>query len=128
MKPHTLSASTITGTKVENLNGDKIGNIKDLMIDLESGQVLYAVLSHGGFLGMGDDYFAVPMQAFKFSERDGKVIKLDVDEDTLENAPGFNKDSWPSDSSMDFTNSVYAHYGYERASTSANTRASKKTI
>jgi len=114
MKPTILSSSTLTGTNIENLNGDKLGSIKDLMIDLKSGQVLYAVLSHGGFLGMGDDYFAVPMQAFKFSERDGKVIKLDVDEDTLENAPGFNKDSWPSSSSSDFTDRVYKHYGYER--------------
>lgn len=117
MKPHTLSSSTLTGTKVQNLNGDKLGTIKDFMIDLETGQILYAVLSHGGFLGMGDDYFAVPMQAFKFSEKDGKVIKLDADEDTLENAPGFDKDNWPSTSSNDFTNRVYKHYGYERGGT-----------
>jgi len=114
MKPQALSASTLKGTNVENLKGDKIGSIKDLMIDLENGHVLYAVISHGGFLGMGDDYFAVPMQALLFSERDGDVIKLDVDKETLENAPGFNKDTWPSTSSHDFTNSVYKHYGYER--------------
>lgn len=114
MKPRVLSSSTITGTKVENLKGNKIGNVKDLMIDLETGEVAYAVLSHGGFLGIGDDYFAVPLQAFKFSERDEKVIKLDIDEKILENAPGFNKDNWPSHSSSEFTDSVYRHYGYER--------------
>lgn len=116
MKPITLSTSTLTGTKVENIRGDKLGSIKDLMIDLQSGEVLYAVLSHGGFLGIGTDYFAVPMQAFKFSKDDSKTIKLDVDDDVLDNAPGFDKDSWPSTSSTDFTDTVYEHYGYDRKS------------
>ncbi len=114
MKPSVLSSSTLTGTKVENMHGDKLGSIHDLMIDLQTGEVLYAVLSHGGFLGIGDDYFAVPMQAFVFSEKNEKVIKLDVDEDVLNNAPGFNKNNWPSSSSSDFTDTVYSHYGYER--------------
>ena len=114
MKPRTLSSSTLTGTNVQNLHGDKVGSIKDLMIDLESGHILYAVLSHGGFLGIGTDYFAVPMQAFKFSKDDSKTIKLDVDDDVLDNAPGFDKDSWPSHSSTDFTDTVYEHYGYKR--------------
>jgi sporulation protein YlmC with PRC-barrel domain len=117
MKPHTLSTSTLTGTNVENLNGDKLGSVKDLMIDLESGQVLYAVLSHGGFLGIGTDYFAVPMQAFKYSQDDDQTIRLDADDDTLDNAPGFDKDNWPSTSSNDFTDRVYKHYGYERGGT-----------
>ena len=116
MKTHALSSSSITGTKVENLQGEKIGTIKDLMIDIQSGEVLYAVLSHGGFLGMGDDYFAIPMQAFIPSEKEKELFKLDVDEETLENAPGFNKDNWPGTHSTEFTDSVYNHYGYERRS------------
>lgn len=116
MKPRTLSASTITGTNVENLQGDNIGQIHDLMIDLERGEISYAVLSHGGFLGIGKDYFAVPLQALKFSDRDENLIKIDVDKEILENAPGFNKDNWPSHSSTDFTDSVHKHYGFERGS------------
>jgi sporulation protein YlmC with PRC-barrel domain len=114
MKPRTLSTSSLTGTNVHNLHGDSLGSIKDLMIDLETGNVLYVVLSHGGFLGIGDDYFAVPMQAFVFSDNDDDDIKLDVEDDVLDNAPGFNKNNWPSTSSDDFTNTVYEHYGYKR--------------
>ena len=117
MKPRSLSASSITGTNVQNLKGEDVGSIYDLMIDLERGEVLYAVLSHGGFLGMGNDYFAVPMQALTFSERDDDIIKIDVDKEVLENAPGFNKDDWPEHPSTDFTNSVYKHYGFERPGT-----------
>ena len=117
MKVQSLSASTISGTNVENLQGEDVGSIYDLMIDLERGEVLYAVLSHGGFLGMGNDYFAVPMQALTFSDRDENLIKIDVDKKVLENAPGFNKDNWPEHPSTDFTNSVYEHYGFERPQT-----------
>ena len=116
MNPMTLSASTLTGTNVENLQGESIGEIYDLMLDLERGEVLYAVLSHGGFLGMGNDYFAIPMQALSVSERDEDLLKVDVDKEILENAPGFDKDSWPAHSNTEFTNSVYQHYGFERGS------------
>lgn len=114
MKPRSLSASTITGTNVENLQGENIGKIYDLMIDLQTGEVLYAVLSHGGFLGMGNDYFAVPVQALIASDRDEELFKLDIDKEILENAPGFDKDHWPEEPAADFTNTVYKHYGYER--------------
>lgn len=116
MKPRTLSATTLTGTNVQNLQGEDIGHIKDLMIDLESGQVLYAVLSFGGFMGIGDDYFAIPMEALVFSEKEEDLIKIDIDEETLENAPGFDKDNWPRHSDDQFVNSVYDYYGYERRS------------
>lgn len=116
MKQHTLSTNTITGTSVENLQGDNIGEIYDLMIDLETGEVLYAVLSHGGFLGVGNDYFAIPLQALKFSDREENLIKVDIDKKVLEQAPGFNKDDWPTHASTDFTDSVYKHYDYERQS------------
>lgn len=114
MKPRSLSASTITGTNVENLQGDSIGKIHDLMIDLETGEVLYAVLSHGGFLGIGNDFFAVPIQALVVSDRDEDLFKLDVDKEILETAPGFDKDHWPEEPATEFTNTVYKHYGYER--------------
>lgn len=114
MTPITLSASTITGTNVENLQGDNIGQIYDLMIDLERGEISYAILSHEGFLGIDNDYFAVPMQALQFSDRDEEPIKVDVDKKVLENAPGFSKDNWPFNTYTDFTDSVYKHYGFER--------------
>lgn len=116
MKPHALPATDLTGTKVQNLQGENIGKIQDLMIDLDSGHILYTVLSFGGFMGIGDDYFAIPMEALVFSDHDD-VIKLDIDKETLKNAPGFDKDNWPEQPKDEFVSSVYEYYGYDRKST-----------
>lgn len=113
MKPNILSATTITGSKVQNLEGKNIGDIQDLMIELETGNIVYAVLSFGGFLGIGDKYFAIPLEALQFSAKDDTII-LDVDKETLKDAPGFDKDNWPLTADQDFIDSVYHHYGYER--------------
>lgn len=116
MKPHAIPATDLTGTKVQNLQGENIGKIQDLMIDLESGRILYTVLSFGGFMGIGDNYFAIPMEALVFSDQDN-LIKLDIDKETLKNAPGFDKDNWPAQPKDEFVSSVYEYYGYERKST-----------
>ncbi len=112
MKNRILSASTINGTKVKNLADENIGEIEDLMINPENGRVEYAVLSFGGFLGIGDKYFAIPVEALKFSTKD-KKITLDIDKETLKNAPGFDKNNWPQQASPEFLRSMYDHYGYE---------------
>jgi sporulation protein YlmC with PRC-barrel domain len=115
MKPRALSASSLTGTSVKNMENKNIGTIQDLMIELETGNVLYAVLSFGGFMGLGDDYFAIPMEALVFNADDQKIIKLDINKERLENAPGFNKDNWPEHSTHnEFVDSIYSHYGYNR--------------
>lgn len=115
MNNQILSASTISGTTVKNMEHKNIGKIQDLMIDLKTGDVAYAVLSFGGFLGIGDKYFAVPIEALKFSKIDGdREITLDVSKDHLKNAPGFDKDHWPLDASPEFIQTVYDHYGYNR--------------
>ncbi len=112
MKTRIIEASTLKGTDVKNLTNENIGEIKDLMINLETGNVEYAVLSFGGFMGIGDKHFAVPVQALNFSANDNE-IKMDIDKDRLENAPGFDKNNWPREASPEFTQSVYNHYGYE---------------
>lgn len=58
----TLSATSLIGTKVRNSTGQNLGGIEDLVIDLTSGEACYAVLSFGGFIGIGDKFFAVPLQ------------------------------------------------------------------
>ena len=105
----TLSASTINGTDVVNSNGDNLGHIEDLMIDFESGRIAYAVLSFGGFLGIGDKLFAVPTEAMRL-DKDNEQIIFDVDKDRLKNAPGFDKDNWPMTPNQDWYNSVYSYY------------------
>ena len=108
----TLSATTLIGDPVVNRAGENLGKIEDLMIEPELGRVSYAVLSFGGFLGVGNKLFAVPMQAMRLS-RENKKFVLDVDKDRLKNAPGFDKDHWPDFADPAYGNKLYAYYGYE---------------
>src|SRR5579885_3668021 len=104
-----LSASTLTGDRVRNTAGEDLGKIEEIMIDLESGAVAYAVVSFGGFLGMGDKLFAVPWSALELNADEHEFI-LDVDKQTLENAPGFDKDNWPDFADTTFGAAVHSHY------------------
>jgi len=89
-----LSAATITGDRVRNPAGEDLGKVEEIMIDVPTGQVAYAVISFGGFLGIGDKLFAVPWRALTLNERDHEFI-LNVDRRRLETAPGFDRDNWP---------------------------------
>lgn len=111
--PRVLSAAQLVGTKVVNTEGEPLGMIKDLMIDLDDAQIAYAVLSFGGFLGLGDKLFAIPLEALTFSSQDHTVI-LDVDKDVLKNAPGFDKDRWPDSAQYEagWLLDIYEYYGY----------------
>lgn len=101
-------ASDLKGTDVFNPQGQNLGHIKDVMVDTVNGKIIYAVLSFGGFLGLGDKYFAVPVQAFTI-DRNNNLI-LDVDKERLKNAPGFDKDNWPTSYDRTFTEDVYSYY------------------
>ena len=105
----TLSASTINGTDVVNSAGENLGNIEDIMIDFNAGRIAYAVLSFGGFLGLGEKFFAVPMEAMMLDTDNERVI-FDVDKDRLKNAPGFNKDDWPQTPNQEWYDTVYSYY------------------
>jgi sporulation protein YlmC with PRC-barrel domain len=113
MTPRVLSSSSISGTNIYNRQGESLGEVKELMVNMQSGQVEYVVVSFGGFLGIGDKYFAVPLEAFDVDTEDEKFI-LDANREKLENSPGFDKDNWPSTADNTFTNRVYNHYGVER--------------
>ena len=90
-------ASKIIGTKVKNSKGENLGDIKDLVINPENGQVVYGVVSFGGVFGVGDKLFAIPWDALRWN-RDKKYYVLDLDKDTLKKAPGFDKKHWPDTS------------------------------
>ena len=105
-----VKASDLIGMKVEGTDGKKLGDIKDLVIDPLDGDIDYAVLDYGGFLGVGDKYFAVPWEALQFSE-DGKKVILDVTKKDLKQAPGFDKKHWPDLSSRQEAVVIYEFYG-----------------
>lgn len=112
MTTNLLSSSSMMGTSVINKAGDDLGDIKDIMIDPSSGSIAYVVVSFGGFLGIGDKYFAIPMEAFQI-DRDREEFVLDVDKEKMKNAPGFDKDNWPSTADRQFLTDVHSHYGYK---------------
>src|SRR5262249_37324593 len=92
--------------------GEDLGSIKDLMIDTSSGRIAYAVLSFGGFLGMGSKLHAIPWNALTFKP-DKQIFLLRVDKETLENAPGsFESKDYPDMADKRWGKQVYAHYGY----------------
>jgi sporulation protein YlmC with PRC-barrel domain len=105
-----LTASTLVGDRVRNSAGENLGSIEEIMIDTPSGRVAYAVLSFGGFLGIGSKLFAVPWSAMRLDEGEHEFV-LDVDRQTLENAPGFDKDNWPDMADPAFEKQIHGHYG-----------------
>jgi len=86
--------SSLLGMDVRNSQNEKLGEIKDMVVDLHSGKVAYIVLSVGGFLGIGDKYIAIPPNAFTVAPDQEKLV-LNADKAKLQNAPSFAKTSWP---------------------------------
>ena len=110
-RPHQLIASDrIEGTAVRRPNGDKIGHIERLMIDKVSGKVSYAVLSFGGFLGIGEDHYPLPWSKLNYDESLGGY-RVDVTKEQLEGAPKYDyehdEDYWTAENGR----RVYDHYG-----------------
>jgi sporulation protein YlmC with PRC-barrel domain len=105
-----LSASSLASDSVKNKLGEDLGSVKEIMIDIPSGRIAYAVLSFGGFLGIGNKLFAIPWEVLTVDE-DRKCLVLDADKATLEKAPGFDKDHWPDMADLRWGTQVYTYYG-----------------
>jgi sporulation protein YlmC with PRC-barrel domain len=107
---NVISSDRVEGTTVYNTAGDKLGTIDDLMIDKLSGQVRYAVMEFGGFLGMGTDRYPIPWNMLKYdTSQDGYVVPLD--KARLEGAPRYADASVP-DYDDTYTASVNRYYGF----------------
>ena len=108
---NVISSDRVEGTAVYNSSGDKLGSIDDLMIDKISGQVRYAVMEFGGFLGMGTDRYPLPWNMLKYdTSKEGYVVPLDKAK--LQGAPRYTDDSVP-EYNTDYSRSVNSHYGVD---------------
>lgn len=110
-----LRAYDVMGMNVRNPQGEKLGDIKDLMIDLgQDASVRYAALDFGGFLGIGDKLFAVPWDAMKLrhdAKNDNRAfLELNATKESLKNAPGFDKNHWPNFADEKWAAGVRKHY------------------
>ncbi len=108
--PRLMTASTLEGDDIVNRQGDKLGELEEIMLDVTTGRIAYAVMGAGGFLGMGDKLFAIPWSALTMDPENHCFI-LDADKERLQRAPGFDKDHWPSMADMTWATEVHSYYG-----------------
>ena len=118
--PALMGANTLIGNDVYNGKEEDLGNIKEIMLDTQTGNVCYAVLSSGGFLGMGEKLFAVPWSALTL-DTENKRFTLNVEADRLKDAPGFDKDQWPDMADASWAQSIHSYYGTSSDITKPNT-------
>ena len=104
-----VPAERLTGSRVRNPAGEDLGTIEELMIDLATGRVTYAIIAFGGILGVGDKLFPAPWRALTFHP--GAPCILHVDRKQFEQAPGIDRDRWPDMSDPSFDSQVEEFYG-----------------
>jgi sporulation protein YlmC with PRC-barrel domain len=104
-----VKASSIIGTDVVSAKHEDLGDIKEVVSDPHTGRVAYAVVSFGGILGMGEKLFAIPFSAFDYDVAKNEYV-LDISQEQLKVAPGFDPDHWPSMSDEKWNRDVYKYY------------------
>jgi sporulation protein YlmC with PRC-barrel domain len=108
--PRLMGADTLIGDDVYNHQDEDLGDIKEIMLDVNSGRIAYAVLAFGGVFGIGEKLFAVPWSALKLDTANKRFL-LNQDKKRLESAPGFDKDNWPDMADPTWQNTVNSYYG-----------------
>lgn len=108
-----LSGKSVSDLNVINPAYEDLGEIKDIMIDPVTGNIVYAVLTFGGFMGFGEKYFAIPWEAFYLDTNEEHKVILNIPKEKFEDAPGFDKDDWPTVGQWKFVDKIYRHYGFK---------------
>lgn len=108
---HSLIASDkVEGTAVRRPDGDKLGSIERIMIDKRSGRVAYAVMSFGGFMGIGHDHYALPWSLLRYNESID-AYELNVTEDQLKGAPAHSRGDSFETNDRTRDEEIYRYYG-----------------
>jgi sporulation protein YlmC with PRC-barrel domain len=109
---YVQKASKLMGTPVKNLQDEKLGKVENFVVDLSSGRIVAVIISSGGFIGMGDEFSAVPPTALRFNaEHD--TLQLDASKEMLASSPHFKANEWPDLSQPGYTGGVYRAYKVE---------------
>jgi hypothetical protein len=106
-----IASDKVEGTAVYNRQGERLGSVYNFMVDKRTGQVPYAVMSFGGFLGLGDSYYPLPWKALTYDTGMGGYV-VDIDKDRLQGAP-----SYAASEAVDWSDPTYGrrideYYGY----------------
>jgi sporulation protein YlmC with PRC-barrel domain len=107
--PDVMAAATLDGNNVVSSDGEDVGKISDIMLDVRSGRIAYAVLSEGGFLGMGSNLHAIPWSALTLDTEDKRFV-VDIPAQRLKDDPGFDKDHWPTMADAKWGESTHSYY------------------
>lgn len=107
--PDVMAADTLKRNKLFTSDRVEIGRISEIMLDVRSGRIAYAVLASGGFLGMGERLFAIPWSALTL-DTDEKCFRLDVTAERIKNAPAFDKGHWPAMADEQWGSSLHQYY------------------
>ena len=105
-----IASNKVEGTAVYNRQGERLGEVYNFMVDKYSGQVAYAVMSFGGFLGIGGSYHPLPWKVLDYDTRMGGYV-VDLDKDKLQGAPSFTRDETPDWGNRDWGTRVHDYYG-----------------
>ena len=107
-----IASDKVEGTAVRNVSGDKVGTIERVMIDKRAGKVAYAVMSFGGFLGMGQEYVALPWHMLRYNEN-LDAYEMNITEDQLRGAPAVGQ-GWDTGTvNRDWERRVHTYYGID---------------
>lgn len=114
-----IRASQLMGVNIQNDAGESVGEVKDIVLDTRTGKIGYVAVTYGGFLGIGNDLHAVPMQAFRFKQdpddADDTLLVLNVTQKQMEGAKGFTEESWPNFADETFRAGLDSRYGIDRS-------------
>lgn len=121
----TAKVSDLIGMEVKNNQNEKLGKVDDLAVDVESGRIVYVILSTGGVIGIGDTLHAVPPGALHYDVAN-KVVHLDADKEKLTAAPKFEMSKWAACCNSNQVTAVYGHYGEQPYFTSTHKRNAEK--
>ncbi len=105
-----LMVEKIIGSKVINVKGETLGKIEDLVVDIDTGRIVYAVLDSGGFLGIGSKLFPVPWESLAALPSEG-IFFLNQSKEQMEKAPAFDKKNLPNMEDMHWGEGIFKHYG-----------------
>lgn len=107
-----IAGGQVSGTTVYNKAGEKLGSIEDIMIDKQSGRIAYAVLSFGGFLGLGHKHHPLPWSTLRYDQRLGGYV-VDLDRSVLEGAPAYSNEEAPAWEDEAWTRRLHDYYKVE---------------
>lgn len=108
--PELMGANALVGSQVRNMQDQRLGTIKEIMLDTHTGKIAYAVLSYGGIFSLGEKLFAVPWNAIWLDAANKRLV-LDIDKDRLEYAPGFDASHWPAKVDRAWLDASHRYYG-----------------